>query len=182
MSEVNFYVMGLPRSGTCWLANALNHGQEVFCFHECERDVLSSTPEHQKNIVQRRLYQKPHFASGNVSSGMHSWQLEEQDGPLIIIHRDWDEVESSVRFAMIDWEVKDLDYDAEQIKKNYIRFLDLHDHGKIIDFNHLFTVDTLVQIWKHCLPMLMPPVDRFEEVVRHKVVLKDFDYIQPTAK
>ena len=176
MSEINWFISGHPRTGTAWLSNVMSYGQENFSFHECERDLLNADPADQQDIVMRRLAEKPHFAAGNVSSGMLTWTLLPSDGPLVIIVRDQDEMESSLRMAMVEWGMRNFPINFKYLKEVHDEFVENHPHAKIVLFENLFHLDTIIDIWKHCVPMLMPPVDRFKECLRHRVTLKEFDY------
>jgi len=149
----------------------MNHGQECFAFHECERDLEGADMEVQREIVMRRLREQHHFAAGNVSSKMAEWEIVPHDGPLIVVERDWDEIEASVRLSLIERGLKEMEADMEVIKSDFEKFMDFHPHALFIGFEDLFKIDTMVKIWKHCVPQLIVPLARFKELLRHNISL-----------
>ncbi len=180
MAEIQAFAVGPPRSGTAWLANALNYGAEVFSFHECERDVIQADCATQQSIVRRRMDSRPEFAAVNVSSGMLNWEMPE---PLVIIHRPWKDVKTSLGMAFLEWEMDiddiigtDSDAMISRLAEEHTKCVLNHPHALHVSFDDLFTTQALLAIWQELFPMLIPPIDRFKEVVRQRVTLKHFDY------
>lgn len=171
-----FFVAGPPRSGTTWLANALNYGSDIFCFHELERKITKATDLDDVVGQMVDLMQQRHqWFVGNCSSGMLLFS-NIQD-PLVIIHRDWDDVESSLRMAFVEWGMRDHEFDMQTIIELHERMCALHPNALHVDFDDLFKLPALERIWRHLFRgMQLFPREEMEERLRMKVTLKEFDY------
>lgn len=90
----NFFVLGLPRSRTAWLANCLTFG-ESFCFHDGLAGCMS-VGEYKEKL------QKPGYSLvGDSDSGLLFLDLNYlfPDSPKLIIHRDLGECQASMQKA-----------------------------------------------------------------------------------
>ena len=170
-----FFCAGPPRSGTAWLSTALNFGADAFCFHELERDILDA--ENLQAVADQmidRMHDMQHMFVGNCSSGLLCFGRIV--APLVIIHRDWDEVDVSLQAAFQEWEKPPTEYDIEDIKKLHEHVCTQNPHALHVQFEDLFTLESLVQIWRHCIRLVPPPMDNLREHLRKKIVLKEFNY------
>ena len=170
-----FFIAGPPRSGTAWLSQAMMFGGEVFCFHEVERDIFDA--DDMDEVAERmleKMHQKHHWFVGNVSSGLLAFnQIQSR---LVIIHRPWEDVERSLKKARIEWGRPELPYDMEKMKALHENLCAVNPHAMHVNFDDMFTIEGLAQIWKHCCRLIPPPLDNFREIIRHRVTLKSFDY------
>lgn len=171
-----FGITGGPRSGTAFMANLMSYGSDSWCFHECERDLVGVPPDDQVSIVMDRMELKPHWYVGNSSSGMIFWG--QFNCPLVVIHRDWDEIEHSLNEAMVEWEqhIRITSEQIGQMKEALDRLCAINPDALHVNFKDLFDVDALEAIWRHCMPCILPQRDRFEELIRWKVTVKEWTY------
>jgi hypothetical protein len=92
-----FFITGLPRSRTAWLANLLSYGDKSFCFHEAVRRATDLE-------AQFKLYDSvTHDLVGDSSCGLLlNWQevsARYPDARWVIIRRDPQQVLESSRRA-----------------------------------------------------------------------------------
>lgn len=128
---MNFFVIGLPRSRTAWLANFLTH-QGNFCYHEGMNGC--PTIQDYKNKLGK--------AKGDSSTGLMLLDMNKEfpKAPKVIIDSD---VEASIEFAKEVYNVDNPEYFyGLQEKLNEIEGL----HIKFEDIN-----DRLEDIWKHLI-------------------------------
>lgn len=171
-----FFVAGPPRSGTTWLANALNYGSDVFCYHELERAITSAEDMDDVSEKMLDLMEERHqWFVGNCSSGLLAFAVFHD--PLVIIHRDWDDVEASLRIAFVEWGMPGRDFDMESIKELHDRICCVNPSALHVNYEDLFKLDTLEKIWRHCFRgMVLFPRVEMNEKLRMKITLKEFKY------
>lgn len=92
-----FFITGLPRSRTAWMANLLSYGDTSFCFHEAVRRATDLS-------AQFNLYESlPHEFVGDSSCGLLlNWReisAQYPDARWVIIRRDPQAVLESCRRA-----------------------------------------------------------------------------------
>ena len=158
---MNFFVIGLPRSRTAWLANFLTH--EKHCFHEGLDDCY--------NIDQYR--QKLGRNHGDSSTGLMLLDMNKEfpDAPKVII-------EGRVKEA-IDYGYKTYGH----YNPDYIDHLNQRMHrieGMRVQFDDIDK--KLPEIWQH---LIGTPYDekRGELLQRMKIEVKDpFDYNVESVK
>ncbi len=158
------------------MANLFSYGNDSWCFHECERDLIHNDPDYQMEVMLDRMEAKRHDCVGNASSGMLPMDGLGQFGPVVIISRNWEQVEESIGFAMLEWGKPDLAWDMDMIRSEHTQACLANPQALHVDFDHLFDPDILMRIWKHCFTFLLPPRDRFEELIRYRVTMKEWAY------
>jgi len=94
----NFFVIGLPRSRTAWLANFLTY-EDNFCYHE-GIDGCSSLEEYKKKLGKNK---------GDSSTGLMLLDMNKEfpNTPKVIIESD---VEKSIEFTKEKYGVYIPDY------------------------------------------------------------------------
>lgn len=85
---MNFFITGLPRSRTAWLANFFSTG-DVFCWHEAMAGVGS------QDEYWKRMRSPQATYVGNSDCGLFMGGYR-KGCPLVIIERDLDEVEEAL--------------------------------------------------------------------------------------
>lgn len=157
---MNFFVIGLPRSRTAWLANFLT--QEQFCYHEGLNNCCSITE-----------YKKKLGDDGDSSTGLMLLDMNNDfpDAPKVII-------EGRVKEA-IDYGYKTYGhYDPDYV--NYLNERMNEIKGLRINFDDID--DMLPKIWGH---LIGTPYDkkRGEMLKRMSIEVKDpFDFNFQAAK
>ena len=176
MSQLQFFITGPPRAASAFVANAMNAGH-IWCSHEFERDIIDATSL--DDVAERMLdflESKHHEYAGNCSSGLlHFGRFQ---FPLAIIHRNWDDVELSIHRAMAQWGAppEEQVWDRDQLMEAHERVVTVNPEALNIDFEEAITPEGLGRIQQHCCPLILPQADRFRELCRHRVLMKEFDY------
>jgi hypothetical protein len=128
----HFYVTGLPRSRTAWLANFLTH-RNAFCHHEA-MNGCHSVDEY------LGLMNMDYDFVGNSDCGLFLSPCL-IDGPLVIIERDINEVEDSLSEIFNGIYVRQY---CEQAQEKLDQL-----NGLRIPFDDIN--DNLEEIWCHCI-------------------------------
>jgi hypothetical protein len=135
----NFYILGLARSRTTWLASFLS-GQRSFCYHDICREVTSVEE------IQDKL-QKPGFDYvGLADTGIIDIDEWAPNGPVVIVHRDLFEATNSLHKTFhipLDL-IKEIN--SRQLKK-LINIEGLH-----IPYKDLDEERTIKEIWTYLMP------------------------------
>ena len=165
----NFFITGLPRSRTSWMANFFTHAN-TYCFHELSneapdyiqiRDILTNRLEEYKGISDCLL---PFYFEPLAET------LE--NVRLLVIERDFGEVvESFLKWAKNENYVELQDIIVGQLKKlkeklDYIK--GRYEH-MIVNFSELDDVNKMEEIWYYLLPGLRFDSERFELLNKFKI-------------
>ncbi len=89
----NFFITGLPRSRTAWFARYFTDAG-VLCFHEAMKGVCD------RDEYWQKMSNPDYRFIGNSDCGLYLGGYRE-GSPLIVIERDIDEVEESLRLIGI---------------------------------------------------------------------------------
>ena len=150
-----FFITGLPRSRTAWLASFFT-GNNSFCYHEMLR--ISSGFE---DGIKKMLNRKEMYV-GNSDSSLPIWmdKIDHilRDSPIVIIERDIDEVANSLTnlFGHNDFtKMLDTTLEGLEIIKNKYNYIS-------VDYNKLSEQSCLEMIWGFCTPELPFDKDKFE--------------------
>lgn len=162
-----YFITGLPRSRTAWLANFLTHG-DSFCFHEllktCEAD----------NIV-KTMKDMPYQYVGNSDSGLPFFmdKISLEDFNVVVIERDKKEVIKSLKnlFQSDDQSIEKI---VESLE-NKIQYIKNQYNPLIVDFNMLNDLSICETIWKFCLPTIPFDVNRWQLLNQLKIETKDIN-------
>jgi len=142
---MNFFITGLPRSRTAWMANLFTYG-DVHCFHEgmsgCE-----SVVQYQTKLDSMKYHR--HVGDSNTTTALF---MSETWGPTVIIERDLDEVVASLEDMQKEYG-KEIFGTSKEIRQNmealWARLQVME--GLHIPFDQ---VDSrLEEIWEYCLPV-----------------------------
>ena len=148
---MNFFVIGLPRSRTAWMANFLTQGQH--CFHE-GLDGCISINEYKEKLGND---------NGDASTGLMLFDMNSEfpDAPKLIIESD---AEKAIEYGYKTYGI----YDPQYIYSLQER-MDLID-GLRIPFDDID--DRLEEIWGH---LIGTPFDkqRADLLKKLKIEVKD---------
>lgn len=158
-----FFVTGLPRSRTAWLANLLSYGDKSFCFHEAVRRAKDTQD-------MFGLYESlPHELVGDSSCGLLlNWKEVSEQHPgakWVIIVREPQQVLESCRRAF-PW----LRVNADTIREMNQR---LHEALRGLAGRNLLVVE--FQQLDQCIPDLLSHIGlsiprlRIEQCLENKV-------------
>ena len=150
-----FFITGLPRSRTAWLASFFT-GNNSFCYHELLR-ISGGFEDGVKKLLNRKeLY------VGNSDSSLPIWMDKIDyilcDSPIVIIERDVNEVANSLTnlFDRDDFtNMLDTTLEGLEIIKNKYNYIS-------IDYNKLSEQSCLKTVWDFCTPKLPFDKDKFE--------------------
>lgn len=177
-----FFITGLPRTRTAWLANLLSHGSESFCHHDGLKSVKP------KELVHS-LRESDFLYAGDSDSAL-LLHIEEiirlvPDAKWVLLYRPtWDSYYSfhthfKGKYPGTPKDPQQL-WDVFQHAQAYFeRAENILPHALRVKFEDLFQQETVEGIWKHCLPSIEFPVERWKmldtfrvNVIPEKVVLK----------
>jgi len=154
---VRFFITGLPRSRTSWLANFFTY-KDSFCFHElCQygRDFMQL---HQKMCTRVESYvgtsdcAVPYYFDDIIQVG-DTWSLA-------IVERDFDDIEESL--VNFHGKLTGEEYKALETSKQKIDIFKNKYNPYIIKFEDLNNINKVEELWYHCIPGLEFDADRFE--------------------
>lgn len=87
---MTFFITGLPRSRTAWLANWLSTG-DVFCYHDIAARMISDI-EQLPQVFERSPYK--HTGVSDPSLGFFMARIVDMVPRILIVDRDLDEVQA----------------------------------------------------------------------------------------
>ena len=148
-SKRNFFIAGLPRSRTAWLANLLTT-KDSFCFHE----------------VIGRTGMLPERTDKYVGSAETCSYLIPEGSKTVIIHRSVDDCMASMAKSF-DITNAELDLLRAAFEVESVALYKLS--GLHIDFEDID--DNIEHIWKYLLPSIPVDLDRVAEMKRVNVSL-----------
>jgi hypothetical protein len=149
-----FFITGLPRSRTAWLASFFT-GNNSFCYHEMLR--ISSGFE---DGIKKMLNRKEMYV-GNSDSSLPIWmdKIDHilRDSPIVIIERDVNEISDSLTnlFGQDFERALDKTLEGIEIIKNKYNYIS-------IDYNELNNQSCLETLCNFCTPKLNFDKDKFE--------------------
>jgi len=160
-----FFIIGLPRTRTAWLANLFTTGQS-HCFHEWFSENKPETVEDAFSGLNKQYV-------GNSDCGnVFFYELIKTkfpDSKIVIVHRPM--VESLVAAVRA---IKDADpYLTFKAIQDAQQKIETIDGGTALNvmFSQLHREETIEQIWRHCLPSLQFDRDRFKLLDKLKVTV-----------
>ena len=161
MSEFRpFFIVGLPRSRTAWLANLLTVPGQSFCWHEGEAG--------HGNLDQlvAKMKRRPESRVGNASSGIACYGDDAYrllpEARYIIIERDLDEAKQALKDTADEY--FDVDIIWPQILKTFNSFVEsLSEHYVLkIRYESLHEEKTCTNIWNFATNGLPWDSERWE--------------------
>lgn len=140
-----FFIVGLPRSRTAWLANLLTVPGQSFCWHEGEAG--------HGNLDQlvEKMKRRPESRVGNASSGIACYGDDVYrllpEARYIIIERDLESAKQA--FAEVASEYVDVDIVWPSIIQRFNSFIEsLTEHYVLkIRYDQLHDEKTCINIW-----------------------------------
>lgn len=139
-----FFITGLPRSRTAWLANFLTF-KDSFCFHD---GMQYCSPEMGlKMLFEHR--QEKHVGNSDSSIPFYIDKIPEvfPDAKFVIVKRDFNDVEASLNKVM--------GFDSAPLLRlcnEYLTMMEKKVECLTVTFDELNTIEGCNKVWKHCLP------------------------------
>lgn len=160
----NFFITGLPRSRTAWLANFMSSGKSI-CYHE-GIDGCHSIEDYQKKMS---INGYKYIGDSDTGLPILDFQPIYPDSPVVIIRRDKQEVAESL-VGMYG------EQDYLPFLEKIERKLDLMS-GLVVDFNDIDS--RLEEIWSHCISLPYDPI-RTKILLNMKVEIMHLEFDQKT--
>ena len=164
----NFFITGLPRSRTSWMANFFTY-QNSYCFHE-----ISNNHPHSFGIRDELMNKIQEYKG--VSDCLLPYYFEPladtlENSILVIIERDFHEVFSSLNNWYKDnnlniknsllKNLKELDKRLTAMKERYPHLL--------VKFEDLDDISVMEEMWYHCVPGIRFDSDRWQMLNNFKI-------------
>lgn len=169
----NFFITGLPRSRTAWLANFMTFGGS-----ECLHDGTAQFET--RAVYAAYLRDAPCAYAGDSNSGLllrpDVLLRDFPDSPLVLIERPLEEVSVSLALAFGITEIGHLE--------NLQGTLDLlkgRANTLCVRFDDLDDRETLQAIWTHCTPSLPFDHARAERLNGFRVTIHQEKYLSSIA-
>lgn len=179
-----FFLTGLPRNRTSWLANLLSHGSDSFCHHD---GLKAHTP---KSLVHS-MRESNFLYSGDSDSALliHIEEIIQlvPDARWVLLKRSpFDAYHSFHTYfaGRYPGTPKDPDqlWQVFQHAQAYFRRAEqILPHALKVDFEDLYIQEKVESIWKHCLPSIEFPLERWKmldtfrvNVIPEKITLKQY--------
>ncbi len=161
-----FYITGLPRSRTAWLAVALSDYRLSACLHE----PLARVTAYDRSTISNLLEAQHTKFAGMSDSGLPVVAPDLPDilpGPVLVVWRNPDEViDSLVRYMGGKRETH-----AGGIALLHARLAEFASRHSvmIVDFDDLAREDVMRQVWSHLLPGTTYQRRRIAELQRLRI-------------
>lgn len=174
-----FFIFGLPRSRTAWVANLLSFGTG-FCYHEAFA-TLGLNPQ---GLMEEFNQWPAHYTVGNSDS----YNLIEADwifqnfpqAKFVYLHRSEEAVIRSMEKVQpeLAFAIPALREIAREARNEVFR-----RGGLVIDVEHWTPADTL-ELWDYCLPDIPYPKQRNDQLEWMRVTITEdrWDYLKEQAK
>lgn len=174
-----FYVTGLPRTRTAWLANMLTNGITSVCLHEPlarlgSRDVYEAKPAMLQAMITRWIEITPAVRfRGLADSGLHVALPElpaQIPGPIVVIHRDPERVIDSL-VAYSGWRREQWSDTVYGMFNSLCNFITKHENRMpVLEVEFEEVSERMPEIWAHVFEgKLTFPRTRFEELDRYRI-------------
>ena len=152
----HFFITGMPRSRTAWLANLLTYGPS-FCYHDLTRETRDSVE------FGVRLQSAEALVSGDSDSGLlldvEKWVQVFPRARWVLIHRNAEECEKSFRRYFhperpYPGVTEGVIGPAFQVcvERFEAAKVALKDRVLNVNFNDLWQEDVVEGVWQWCLP------------------------------
>lgn len=186
-----FYITGLPRSGTAWLSRFFSVG-DSYCFHEAEARAGVPAPEEVADRMGKVMRACPSPYVGNSSSGL---LLLEPDAfpahaPVILVRRDPKEVSDSL--ARLGWPPESALPEGDdarfmtregrawvvtQTLMERLKRWEERPNTLEVAYANPFPEETLRRMWRHVRGAANPfPEVHYQEMIRLNIQLKGWVY------
>lgn len=170
MAASHFYITGLPRTRTAWLANWFTH-KNSYCFHELSK--------YGKDFyeLQRVVKSRTEMFIGTADSGFplyHQQFLQYVPGKIVVIERDPKEVMDSYKedfgsemtIELVDQLLNELE--LIKAKKNPL----------VMQYEDLDDIQKLKSLWNYCAPTIKMDEDRTKMLMELTVKVHPQKYLE----
>ena len=161
-----FFITGLPRSRTAWLANLFTY-KNSFCFHEISR--IGSDPYLMMQKMRSR--REDHVGSADQMAPYYvDFMVDRTDNMrLIVINRDKEEVKDSLA-SWIGERNTEINRRVDALDKKLKTMMDRHPH-KLVNYEDLDDPEVIKSMWYYCLPSVTFDEDRYKMLQEFNVQL-----------
>ena len=169
---MNFFITGLPRSRTAWLANLFTF-KNSFCFHELSR-VGSDPAEIYRKLQTRR---EDHVGSADQLLPYYIDYMTErvENYKIVVIKRP----KIQCKLALANW-MGYADYEIESkidaLDKRIDKMQAIYE-TKTIPYEALDDPYVIEDLWYHCLPSVPFDEDRFNMLNEFNIQLMKEKYL-----
>lgn len=171
-----FFVTGLPRSRTAWLANFLTCG-ESFCFHEAIRDADSL--DDLKKMLSNSKYR--YTGSSDSSLPLFADKVLKifPDSRLVVIERDSNEVLNSLSKAFPEFTSQKIDpQKTMELMVNALKQFKSKYNPLVIQYEELNDVNVCRKLWNYLLPDIEFDYERWKLLNLLKVDIQKTKYMK----
>ena len=158
---MKFFITGLPRSRTAWLANWLSTG-EVFCYHDIATRMLSDVEE-LPGFFERSPYK--HTGVSDPSLGFFMQRIVDLVPRILVVDRDIEEVQ--VDMERIGLPVSATNY--LEVMRDHLWAVRHHPSVLWVPFERLDEQRVAQKIHLHLLPGVPFDETRFRELCMYHV-------------
>jgi hypothetical protein len=159
-----FYVTGLPRSRTSWLATLLSHGDDSLCLHE---PLARTAPDRLHQLFAEVETRYAGIADCGLPVVAPDLPLQ-IPGPILVVVRDPVEVIASLA-RYFGGEEDSHAGGVALLHQRLLEFLELNPDHATIPFEALDDFDSVAQAWSYLLPDIDPPKLRIRELMRMRI-------------
>lgn len=163
-----YYIIGLPRSRTAWLANLFTYGPS-FCWHEASRNVSG------KFELKHWLETTPAYYVGNSDSAMGIyWQdvvCMFENSKVIFVERSMESAKKAYLKAFPFWPVEAVEKSFDTIFEGMGKLTQEIDskNQMHVDFLSLDNVETVKAMWRFVMPDVQFDKNRYEMLQQMRV-------------
>lgn len=174
-----FFIIGLPRSRTAWLANLMTYGP-AFCLHDGLKDCQA--PEELKHKLAALGAVWPGDADPALPLFMPQIVATFPGARYVFIHRDAGESKASyAKVAAKFQSPEEIDTGFARLQEAFVQAREALANQHVLDvpFARLEHANTCLEIWNHCVPGEPFNLDRWQmldsmrvSVIPEKAVLE----------
>lgn len=167
-----FFITGLPRSRTAWLANLFTY-KNSYCFHELSR--IGADPFQMLQKLRSRT--EAHVGTSDQLAPYYIDFMAERldDFRIVVIKRPKIECKISIAnwLGHADYEVE---HKIDELEKK-IEVMQSTYETKEILYNDLNHPNVIKELWYHCVPSITFDEDRFDMLNEFNVQLIKEKYL-----
>jgi hypothetical protein len=165
----SFFILGLPRSRTAWLANLLTT-EKVHCFH----DLLGLLPFPELKTLFKQSNKEYTGATGTLPFDFGVLKGYFPDTPIVVIERPLDECYASTLKAWGFLSAGKYKAKVLEVLNAQQKILELvkQDPNALVEDFHKLDDDAIRRIWRHCAPTIEPDMFRIRQLGLFQIVFK----------
>lgn len=164
---MRFYITGLPRSRTAWLANLMTN-KDSFCFHEPVKYVQQSTQEIEEYLDEKTMDYRYTGVCDSSIPFYNDNSFINPDEPLLVVVRPIEEVIESMKKL----NGQSLSHNIQLANKasdNLEKFTEYHTNKMYVNSEDLDNPSTVESVMRFLTPDADIDTDRINELVNVKV-------------